>query len=181
MTGVEIAIAAIGISALGSIIQGQQVAAAHRFNAQVARNNAIAARQRAEFEEARMREQGERFLATQRAAAAGQGSVVDSGSALLAQLDTAKTVGLDALAIRYEGELEAVNQLNQSRIDDFRAGAAETTGFVNAGTTILTGAARLRGIPLAGGAVPVASAGASSGAIAGATPLAGRPQFIAGR
>ena len=130
--------AAVGVQALGSIMQGQQQAAASRYNAGVAENNATAARQSAAYEEARQREKVQAQQGQARANAGASG-LQFTGSPLDVIAQNAENAELDSLAIRDGGTLRSNAYQAQAAGDRAAADAAELGGFVGAGTAVLTG------------------------------------------
>ena len=74
------------------------------FNAQVAENEAIILQRRKVDEEANMRKQSDRLIATQRVATAASG-VQMSGSALNALADSYFNTEMDALRIQYAADI----------------------------------------------------------------------------
>lgn len=135
-----LAAGAAGVSAIGSIHQGQSQAAAARFNAQVSEQNAQIVRQQAAEEESRARREGRRLLGRQRAAIGASGIQVE-GSPLDVLADTAAELELDALTVRHRGLLEALGLTQQASLDRARARSARTAGFIGAGASLLSGAA----------------------------------------
>jgi len=144
-----------GISAVGSIVSGYQqyqagksqakyMEAQSRLNYANARN----ARQAAGVEEDRQRRLN-RIRAGKTAAASAQSGALLSGTALDVAQQNAEENEMDALLIRYNGELRARGFLNQASTDRYNAATSRsnasqalTGGFIGAGTSLLTGAAR---------------------------------------
>jgi hypothetical protein len=107
-TGLEIAAlatAAAGTvaSTLGAVQQGKSAQNLANYNAQVAQNDAIAARQKADFDATAQERQARLFAGTQRA------SMASTGGELLDMQDvvdmSAEEAELENLAIRYGGEM----------------------------------------------------------------------------
>jgi hypothetical protein len=149
-----IAAAGAGISAIGSIQQGNQAYAsakseqyAREANAQLLQFNAQAAGQQAVAREALLRR---RVAATQGEARAALGSTgtAATGSNLGLLEQAAQEGELDALTIRYEGEMQqrglmaqAQQELYQAQGAKRQAKDARRAGFMNAATSLLSGAA----------------------------------------
>lgn len=117
MMGVSLAAAAVGtmISMQQQKQQGKALAQQAQYRAQVAQNNQVLAEraaqdalQRGGVEEARQRMATNQNIGRQRAALAGSGQVVDTGSALTAITDTRAIGELDAQTIRSNAEREAL-------------------------------------------------------------------------
>jgi hypothetical protein len=163
--GIEtMAIASLALSALGTgagvIGQGQQAAAQAgmaNYQAQLARNNrqiadwnAQRALQQGQVDEQTQRLKTAAGLGSQRAALAGQGGDVDSGSPLDVQADTARAGDYDARAIRsnaalraYGYRVQAADAGGAANLDDFRAGSTMAALPFGIGSSLLGGASSL--------------------------------------
>jgi len=127
-----------GFSALGSIQQGKNQNKIAQYNAQLAENQAIAARQKAEYDEERQRAMIARMGGTQRAnIAAGGGELLDAGDVLGFSAEEAE---LDALAIRYGGKMSADAAQQAATLRRAEGRAAQKQSYFNVGSTLLTGA-----------------------------------------
>ena len=127
-----------GLSAFGSIQQGKAQQQMAEYNAQVAQNEAIAARQKAAYDEAAHRRQVAQLKGTQRAgAAASGGELLDMGDIFDM---TAEEAELDALAIRYGGQMGATAAQQRATLARMEGKAAKQASYVDAGKTLLTGA-----------------------------------------
>lgn len=144
-------------SAAGSFMQGQAASRAAEANAAMAEEEAQRARQAAAVEEDRNRAQSRRTISAQRAAYGSSGVVSEEGSSLLALADSAAEAELDALTIRYSGDVTARRYQVQAASDRAAAAGYRQQGLVSAGTGLLTGASRVNRI-----LNPPASAGKSS-------------------
>ena len=145
------AISSAVIGGVGSIMQGQAAASQAAYQAQVARNNQIIAQRnaadalkRGEIEEDKVRRRTASILGQQRALLAGQGSVLDEGSPLEIQMDTAGLGELDALTTRsnfqreaYADEVQAMNQAAQAALYDTRTSLLGS--WLSAGGSLLGG------------------------------------------
>tara|TARA_Y100000004_G_scaffold188747_1_gene243351 strand:+ start:51 stop:521 length:471 start_codon:yes stop_codon:yes gene_type:complete len=124
-------------------IHGQRQAAKsqqamHEYNAQVQENNAIIAKQNAEFENEKHKDNLRRILGSQKASFSASG-ITRTGSTLDVQLDTVTQGELDSLTILYGGNLKA-SGAEQSAVSQRMAGAAvikESQSKI--GQTILAG------------------------------------------
>lgn len=104
---------AAGLSAASGVAgyKGNQAAAkaaqqTAEYNAKVAENEAIILRRAKVDEEANLRQNSERLVATQRVATAASG-ITMSGSPMQAIADAYFNTELDALRIQYAGDIEA--------------------------------------------------------------------------
>ena len=114
------------------------------YNAEVAANQAISERNRAAFAADQQRAATRRVLARQRALYGTAGVEENFGSPLMVQADSAYQGELDAQIIKSGGQARASSLEAQAGLDRFRGQAArgiETAGAIQAGTTLLSGAA----------------------------------------
>jgi len=126
-------------------------AQAAQTNATIARNNAQGAQRAANANEEASRRKSAYALSQQRAAI-GQSGVAFEGSPLDVLGQSVGNAELDALNIRYQGQLQAANYLNQGMMSDAQAGAyqqsasnAEDAGELGAATSLLSGGAKIVG------------------------------------
>lgn len=133
------AVAAAGavMTAVSAVQSGQAQKKASDYNAQVAENDAIARKQSAAFEETRLRERQRQAMGMARANAAASGNTME-GSALDLMAQSAQNAELDALAILYSGQVGANASRSQAAADRLQGGMAQTAGYMQAGTTLLT-------------------------------------------
>jgi hypothetical protein len=147
--------AGVAASAYGVYEQSRAQAQANRananaadYNAKLATQNAAIARANAGSREDQLREQQRQFLARQRAAAAESGFDPGTGTLGLVQEQSADRAELDALMVRYGGELDARGYGNQATLDAYQggvlrtqAGNARRAGNIGAGASLLMNAA----------------------------------------
>lgn len=147
-----------GLGAFSALQEGgqqsnalNQQAAAERRNQMLLTAQARVARQQAGAEEEAQRRQSRQFLGTQRAAM-GQSGVGFGGTPGMLYEDNAMQAELDALNIRYGGEQQAANLINQAneagvsaQILKNNAKQARRSGYLKAGVSLLGGAASLFG------------------------------------
>ena len=132
------------VSVAGSVaggVQGYQMA---QYNAKVAQRQAQAAKMQAQFEEDRLRDKAARTMGSARAAY-GKSGVLMEGSPLDVMAQSATDAEMDALALRWGGNLRANNYRAQARMDESEGNAALWGGFARAGTSLLTGASKWGG------------------------------------
>lgn len=123
--------------ATGSVMQGFAAKQQAEYNASVAEAHAAAARAQAALDESTSRKKSAMLLGTIRArAAANTGEV--SGSALDVLADSAAEAELEALTLRYQGEVRARAMESEAAIERKRGKSAVLEGFVGAGTRLLT-------------------------------------------
>lgn len=129
------------VTAGGAIMSGQQQAAASEYNAEVAEQNAVAAKQKAAYEEEAHRQNLKKIMSSQRALYGASGVDIE-GSPLLVMEDTAAQGELDALAIRYGGDVAAAQQRSAANLYRMQGRNAKMSGFWNAGSSLLSGASK---------------------------------------
>jgi len=129
------------VSAAGSIKAGKDQKAAAEYNAQVDEQNAIAATNKAAYDESIHRDKVKRLLSEQKAIIGASGVDI-SGSPLLATIDTIEKGELDALAIRYGGEVESQQYTSSATASRLEGQAASTASKYKAGSTLLSGASK---------------------------------------
>lgn len=146
MTWAATAIAAVSavVSAVGVISSADASRRAANQNADIAEQNAIAARQKAAYDEQMHRERVKKILGSQRALY-GKAGVEMTGSPLLVMEDTAEQGELDALAIRFGGEVSASQNRSQANLMRMQGRDAMTAGTFTAGATLLQGAGNAYG------------------------------------
>lgn len=145
-------VASAGISAVGSIMQGQSQAGASRYNAEVAQQNATIAEQQGEAAAEQQSVAARRKIGSMVANYGASGVDGASGSALDVLADSARMAALDNLTVKYNYKLKAMGYQNQAALDQSNAKNSETSGALGG-----VGAG-LRGL---GAAIPMFSGGAA--------------------
>lgn len=136
-----IAAAAAAMTAASSIQQGRQAQASAQFNSDMMNRNATIARQQAAAEEEKHRRLGYMRQGAARAAYGASGVAME-GSPLDVLEQSAAQEELDALNIRYRGEIGAQSAEGQGQLSRMRGEAASQAGYMGAGSAILMGAAK---------------------------------------
>jgi len=126
------------VSAVGTFSAGQSQKKMADYNAAVSEQDAIAAKNKAGYEENIHRERVKEMLSKQRAIIGASGTDV-SGSPLLAMIDTAEKGELDALAIRQGGKVQSDKFLNSAALSRMQGKSARNASYFKAGSTLLTG------------------------------------------
>lgn len=134
-------IAATVISAVGAISQAVSARNAAKYNAAVAERNAVISRQQAAANEAAQRRDAFRAMGRIRAGY-GAAGVATEGTPLDVLEDSAAEAELDALNIRYKGEIAAMGYESEAQLQKTRAKSALVTGVFNAGSALLSGGAQ---------------------------------------
>ncbi len=147
--------ASLGMSALGSIAQGQQQSASAKYNAQIAENNAKIAAQNATFagEEGAVnteiaQQKTRSNVADIKVAQAANGVNVNTGSAVDVRASAAELGELNAMNIRsnaarqaYGYQTQAASDKAQAALDRQEASYDKSAGLIKGATTLIGGAA----------------------------------------
>ncbi len=141
-TGAEIALVAIAVvGAGGALYAGEQQRKAASYSADIAEQAARAAQAKAAYDEERHRERIRKTLSTIRSLY-GKSGVDMTGTPLLALEETAAQGEMDALAIRYGGDIEAARQRSEAALLKMQGKTAQTSSYFEAGSTLLQGAGK---------------------------------------
>lgn len=130
-------------SAVGAISQGVQASNAADYNAAVARNNALAARQQASANAEAQGRESRRRLGAMRAAYGASGVTME-GSPLDVIEQSAMEAELDRQNILYSGELKASGYEGTSELEEAKGSSAMTGSLFSAGSSLLTGYGQYR-------------------------------------
>lgn len=131
-------IAGTAVKAIGAIQQGAAAESAANYNAAMMERDAVSERQLASEREAAKRRETTAILASQRAAFAQSGGGM-GGSAADVMRQSGINAELDALTLRYEGDMRA-RGLESGAVSERYAGKqAKTQSYFNAAGTILGG------------------------------------------
>lgn len=133
--------ASAGVSAYAAIRQGQAAKAASKFNAAIAEQNAVLARQEAQDLARQQSRENYLRLGAIRAAQGKSGGAADEGSVLDIIGDAASQGELQRQYILRSGELKAGGFQNTAMLDRMSGKNAQTAGYLQAGSTLLSGAA----------------------------------------
>jgi hypothetical protein len=147
-------VASSAMQAVGAVQQGKMAAAqgkaqmeAANYNARMKEIEAGITREQSNAREEQQRRQARQLLGRQRAAVA-QAGIGWGGSALDIMEESATLAELDALTIRYEGDLKARGLLAEAEFDKYsgqvamaQGKAAKTASYISAAASLLSGAA----------------------------------------
>jgi hypothetical protein len=133
--------AATIFSAVGAVAQGSQQQAMANQNARMYELNARYAIDSAAIEEANNRRRTNQLMGNQRVAYAKSG-VTSSGTPLLVGEDTAIQGELDALTVRYNGQIKSNQAKYQASMAKWQGKQAFNQGLFSAAGTLLGGAAK---------------------------------------
>jgi len=139
-TLVVLAIVSAAVGAYGAVSSGQAQHDAASFNAKVATNNAQAQAQQAQYEADRIRTRNRAMLGQARASFAKSGVSIEDGSASDVLMDSSIQGELDVAAAIYTGRVGAGASVSQARLYGMQGRNAQTSGYISAGSSILSGA-----------------------------------------
>jgi hypothetical protein len=133
-----------GLAGSASAANSQRQAAeaeskAYEYNAQLKEQDANQSKQKAMWEESISREQSRDLISKQRVMYAKSGVDISEGSPLLVTASSAEDAEKDALAIRWAGDVDYTQGINESKLLRFYGRNAEKTGKTQANATMLQG------------------------------------------
>lgn len=140
LTGISTA-----FTALSFISQGAQAKSMASFNAAMQEREAKRVKDVAAVEEAEARRRTKRLISSQIAATGASGTTME-GAPILLNAEAAEDGELDALGIRYAGDVESINRIAEASRQRFEGDVRRTTSFLKAGSALLSGAAQIGGI-----------------------------------
>ena len=127
------------VSAMSAMNAADAQKQALDYNADVMDAQAQSEREAAAFSETQQREQAAKLRARQRVAYASSGIDLSEGTPLEVLGQQAGEMEMDALTIRYNGEVKAKQSESQAAIYRMQGVQAQRAGFANAGSSLLTG------------------------------------------
>lgn len=145
-----IALAGSAIGAVGAIRSGNAANNAAQANASMLRDQAQSTRMQALQREEMQRRHARQVVGQQVAASAESGGGL-FGSNLDLLRESAFNAEMDALGIRYEGQTQATNMLNQATMESYAGKQRRTGGYLSAAGSLLNGTA---GYISGGGTLP---------------------------
>ena len=135
-------VAGTAMAVIGALNQGQQAKSAANYNATVATNNAVASRQQAAANAEAQARKARLQMGAMRAGYGASGITME-GSAMDVLEQSAATAELDRQNILYGGELKAGGYQSTAGLELMRGEHAETSSYFNAGSSLLSGAAKM--------------------------------------
>ena len=145
------AIGSAVIGAVAAISSGMQQKKAAELNANIARGQAEQARKAAEERADMYRRNAARRMATMRARMGASGIEMETGSPLLALMDSASEAKRDELRILHGGEAQAWAFEQESKAQTFAGANAMTAAWGQAGSSLLAGVSKAYGSYRTGG------------------------------
>lgn len=145
---IVMAVAAVA-SAAATYASAKQQSETNKYNAKVYENEALTQKYAAKYEEKKHRERVRRFIGIQRAKYAASGIDISAGgSAQMVISDTAGQGEMDALAIRYGGDVAAIGARNKATLQKFLGKSTMAAGYLETGATLLSSASNMYGMQL---------------------------------
>lgn len=142
-TMVLVAVAAsAGVGAISAIQQGKAAKAADDFNATVSMQNAAISRADAAAQAAQIDRENYMRLGAIRVAQGKSGGAAGQGSVLDVLADNAMQGELERQNATYVGEQRARGYINTAGLDTAAGKNAQATGYLKAGTELLSGGAK---------------------------------------
>ena len=143
-TGAIIAAAAAAVSAAGAAYSGVKQNEAAKYNASMQEANAKAVDTQTREAIRRQRIQNQAIMAAQRTSALSSG-VEESGSSLLTLMENANRLEKNIADIATQGNAAQYAALNQATLARMKGKNAQTSGYIQAGSTLLSGASKAYG------------------------------------
>jgi len=143
-TGAIIAAAAAAVSAAGAAYSGVKQNEAAKYNASMQEANAKAVDTQTREAIRRQRIQNQSIMAAQRTSALSSG-VEESGSSLLTLMENANRLEKNIADIATQGNAAQYAALNQATLARMKGKNAQTSGYIQAGSTLLSGASKAYG------------------------------------
>jgi hypothetical protein len=144
MISAATAVIGAGVSAVSSMQQGKSAQNLANHNAQIARNDSIAARQKAQFDATAQERKTKSFAGKQRLAMASTGGeLLDMGDVIDASTEEAE---LEYLAILYGGETGYRAGQQRATLARFEGSVAKQRATGQAASSLLTGASSAAGM-----------------------------------
>jgi hypothetical protein len=143
LASVFVAAVGTGFSVHSAIQQGEMAEKAADFNAQVAENDALAAAQQAQYEADQISRRNRILIGKQTAAYAKSG--VSGGSMYDVMYESYQQGELDRMAALYTGSVVSNRNRSQAQLSRLEGRNARTTGYLRAGSALLSGAGETLG------------------------------------
>lgn len=126
------------LSAAGAIYEGQAAYKAGQFNAGVLRLKASQIRKQAAYEEQQSLVNARKIVGDMKANYGASG-ITQEGSPLDMMEESVKNANMDAMNIRYKGEMEARNSEFQAKLAEFQGKSARTASYFQAASSLIGG------------------------------------------
>lgn len=137
-------VASTAVSAATAVAGGVSASRANSYNAKVLSQRAELARSAYNQREEQQRRTN-RFAEGKRLAAIAESGFGDTGSNLATERQSEVLQELDALNIRYQGQLEASGLDSQAELESYNARTNRQMAYISAGSRLLAGVAKYGG------------------------------------
>jgi hypothetical protein len=144
--GLIVAVFSAVFSVMAAVKEANRAQDAANYNAKIAESQAQAERDKAAFDEARYRENAAKVQATSRTRINASGVDITEGTPLAYLSGQSKDVEMDAMAIRYGGEIAAQKAQNQANSFKYQGEQAWSAGQWKAGSSLMSSAGSIGGI-----------------------------------
>lgn len=136
--GAVVGLLGSAVSAMGAIAQGNAAAASAKYNAAAQEQQARAEKDAASAEAQDYRRQNNAQVAAARAARMASG-VTMAGSPLMVEEATVREIALGSARLVNRGAQRATRLRNEAELSRMNAKASRTAGYLNAGSSLLSG------------------------------------------
>lgn len=154
-----------GMSAYGSVYEGQEQKQSLLQEADAAERNAVIAQEAGKYNVTRQQNEAYKIIGAAKADYASSGITADSGSVLDVIKESHINAELDRMNIKYGADIESLNQRSRAQALKRSAGNAEEAGYFNAFTSLFGAAAsgaNTKPTPSIGGSTSGFSGGSGS-------------------
>jgi hypothetical protein len=127
-----------GVGTYAAVSSAEAAKDSSKFNADVARNKALAEQQKASFEATQIKRRNLLRLGSQRASLAKAGITIESGDDVV--YDTAIQGELDVMSALYGGNSAATYYQSKAKLSKMEGDNAATAGYLKAGGSVVGGA-----------------------------------------
>ena len=138
------AVIAVVVGALASagtaVYSGEQQRKQQSYNADAMEEQARAERMKADYEAGILKRNADKMRARMRLNYLSSGVDISEGTAMMAMAEDAKQAEMDFQAIRYGGNSAAIRAKQEAKMARYQGASAARAGYINAGTSLLTGA-----------------------------------------
>jgi hypothetical protein len=137
--GAILGIAGLATSAYGQYKSGQDAAAVYKYNQQLAKYQEKYINEDAAIQQTQLKKDVAQYIGRQRAITGASGTQASSSSNLRTIEATQREADIDAAIIRYRADIGVWEAKNQANLLGTQANQFSVGGYLNSGSTILTG------------------------------------------
>lgn len=143
--GLALAAVSAAVGAGGAVYSADASRRTANYNADVMAQEALAAKDKAAYDEKMHREHVKKVLSTQRALY-GDTGLSNEGTSLMVMEESVKQGEMDALVIKYGGDIAAAKARSQGNLFRMQGRQSQTAGYIGAGSTLLGGLSQAAGM-----------------------------------